>query len=236
MMYDEESKYVRTEGGVAVHHKETYVAFVLDESGSMNSCVHEAITGFNEQLNVIKEQGHHGGVNFVSLYKFGCRPDSKPRRVFKNKRPSMLKKLTRQNYSPFGGTPMRDGVGMALSDLMQYDKDDGVNRAFLVMVFTDGYENASVEWSIEQLNEHTEQLQERGNWTISYIGNKVDPNSFDETLFVYTGNIAYATNMYDASQIASESLSAYYVGTRSAGMTQTSTFVEDGKTSGNTDS
>jgi len=115
---------------------------------------------------------------------------------------------------------------MALEDLSQYDRDDGVNRAFLVLVFTDGYENASVEWSASQLNERTRQLQDRGNWTISYIGNKVDPNAFEHAQFVYDGNIAFAANMSQASEIATAGLSTYYCTTRSGGGMQTSSFAE----------
>ncbi len=216
----------------ATGHKQTYVAFVLDESGSMGSCVNETLNGFNEQLNVIREEGHYGGMNFVSLYKFGCRPDSRPRRVFKNKKVSEMRDLSRENYSPFGMTPLRDGVGMALSDLEQHDKDDDVNRAFLVVVFTDGYENASVEWAAQQLSERMRDLQDRGNWTITYIGNEVDPLTFDETQFVYAGNMAMSMDVATGMEIATSSLKNYYSTTRAGGATATCSYlVEDKSTS-----
>lgn len=217
---------------VNINVKQTYVAFVLDESGSMGSCVNETLNGFNEQLNVIREEGHHGGTNFVSLYKFGCRPDSRPRRVFKNKRVSEMKDLSQANYSPFGMTPLRDGVGMALSDLEQYDTDDGINRAFLVVVFTDGYENASKEWAAQQLSERMRDLQDRGNWTITYIGNQVDPLSFDETQFVYDGNMCFTMDAASGMEIATSSLKNYFSTTRAGGATATCSYlVEDKSTS-----
>lgn len=205
--------------------KETYVAFVLDESGSMGSCVDVAISGFNEQLNVIQEEGHHGGRNFVSLYKFGCRPDSRPRRVFKNKSPSDLVPLSRDNYSPFGCTPMRDGIGMAISDLEQYDKDDGVNRAFLVVTFTDGLENASSEWSVEQLKEKQNALQDKGNWTFVVLGSTVDPTQFGENEGIFLGNLGSYDTPEESMAVASASLAMYYTTSRSGGETSSPTYL-----------
>ncbi len=229
-MYDE--KYLvesedSTNGDVAVaERKETYVAFVIDESGSMSGEEDAVISGFNEQLNIIKDQQDQGGDVFVGLYKFGTRPDSRPRRLFKDKRPNDLLPLSRKNYAPFGNTPMRDGVGMALLDLMQHDEeDDGVNRAFLVVVFTDGFENASKEWDAKQLAEKIEALQDTGRWTISYIGTNVDPTKFAETQYVPFSNIISTPTVAGGMAVASASMSNYFSATRGRGGTSTSNYV-----------
>ena len=98
--------------------KETYVAFVLDESGSMNGKEESVIKGFNDQLRVLQKRQSEAGSVKVALYKFGSPPDSRPRRLFRDKAPEEIRDLSRDNYNPSMWTPLNDAVAMAINELL----------------------------------------------------------------------------------------------------------------------
>lgn len=210
--------------------KETYVALVLDSSGSMSDVKADAIGGFNQQAKTIRENADKGGTTYVSLFTFGGPPDSLPHEDYLNQPAATLQDLNHTTYTPFGNTPMMDAIGMALTRLQPFDKP-GEDVGFLVIVVTDGYENASREWREgSKLVDLIRQLESTGRWTITLIGANVDLNQIARMTGIsqtqsYTGTGVGTRQAYNLTATASVG----YFNSRSVGATATPDFWKSDK-------
>ncbi len=205
--------------------KRTHVAFVLDESGSMGMIREQAIDGFNEQVNAVKANASKGGKTTVSQWRFGCPPDAMPKEVYFDQPTDQLMPITEETYTPFGMTPMYDGIGMALTRLKTLD--NGGDVAFLVVLVSDGQENASKVWTSEQIAQEIQTLQGTQRWTFVYIGANHDLSQVSKHLGIPQGNMI----AFVASPMGTEKISGYvaastanYMSNRGRGMTYTSAF------------
>ncbi len=140
---------------------------ILDESGSMNSVKSETIDGFNEVVQTIKgvqeqfpEQQHN--ITFVTFNGLGIKTHLFKQDVKK------LDELDEKNYRPSASTPLYDAIGEGVSKLrIEVEKEDKKN--VLVTILTDGYENASKEYSGKAIKKLIDELKEQ-NWTFTYMG------------------------------------------------------------------
>ena len=119
---------------------------ILDKSGSMEDIRKEAINGYNETLATIRvAQNKHIDTqeHFVSLAAFcGCGVQ-----MILDKKPiAEAEKLTDKQYEPCCSTPLFDAIGSTIKHL-KADIKDIEDAAVLVTIITDGYENASKEWT-----------------------------------------------------------------------------------------
>jgi uncharacterized protein YegL len=161
----------------------TYVAFVLDRSGSMGDCRSETIRGFNEHVDVIREEAQNHEY-FVSLVTFNGKVDP----IFFNAKVESLQKLTEESYDPKGGTAMLDAVGFAISRLCQETDPDDEYNSYLVNIFSDGEENASQEWDELAISRKIQKLRRTNRWTFAYIGANQDL-SIVKNMNIPVGNI-----------------------------------------------
>jgi len=144
---------------------------ILDESGSMESIKTTIIQGFNELVQTIQgiekqfpEQEHF--ISFVSFNGLGQKllhfmdPASK------------LKQIDDKTYKPDASTPLFDAMGFSINKLKQsLQEQTGFN--VLVTVLTDGEENASKEYSGNDIKKLVEELKQN-RWTFTYIGTDHD--------------------------------------------------------------
>lgn len=199
--------------------KRTYVALVLDSSGSMGRVREDALGGFNTNVETIKANADLGGETYVSFFTFGEGPDSRPRTKFLNQPAASLAPLTRESYKPEGVTPMLDGIGLALSSLATFDGADQ-DTAFLVTVITDGEENASHEWTGPALSERVKALQANGNWTITLLGANIDLDQLSTLTGINRNQtVSYVSSSLGTQQAlaANASASASYFAARATG-------------------
>ena len=147
---------------------QVYNLVILDKSGSMEDIRKEAIDGYNETLGTIrvaqrkyKDTQEH----FVSLAVFcNCGID-----MIYDKTPIKdAGKLTGKQYEPCCGTPLFDAVGQTIKKLKK-DIKDVEDAAVLVTIITDGYENASKEWTPSAIKKLIEECKADG-WMFSFIG------------------------------------------------------------------
>lgn len=144
---------------------------ILDESGSMESIKNATIQGFNEIVQTIKgvetqfpEQEH-----FISLVSF----NGLERKTHLWKAPAKdLQQLDVSTYRPDASTPLFDAMGISMGKLAT-ELIDIENYNVLVSVFTDGEENASVEFSGDLIKKMVEDLKNK-KWTFTYIGTDHD--------------------------------------------------------------
>lgn len=142
---------------------------IVDESGSMSSLYNAALTGMNETLETIRQLAKDcpGQKQEVTLVTFDT---GHYNQIFKSAPVEQTRVLTPQDYRPRGGTPLYDAMGKALTDLEPEVKE---KEAVLVTVITDGYENASCEFSLADIRALVERLDSAG-WVFTYIGANQD--------------------------------------------------------------
>lgn len=144
---------------------------ILDESGSMESIKEPTMQGFNEIVQTIKgvQQQYPEQEHFISFISF----NGLGRKTHLWKQPAnSLAQLNASTYQPDASTPLFDTMGISMGKLaaeLNGQKDYNV----LVTVFTDGEENASVEYSGELIKKMIEDLKMK-NWTFTYIGTEHD--------------------------------------------------------------
>ncbi len=189
--------------------KRLYCALVLDESGSMSGLRQSTLDGANAWL---ADQRKDGPEDLFTLVTFDAPQDPHKPRVRALYAGVPLKEvadLTLADYNPDGGTPLFDAVGSTISRIEADPR--AADRSVVVVVMTDGLENASVEYTHDSIAAKIEQ-KERDGWTLMYLGANQDAKRvattlrFDANLAVTYAPTASGTNvMYDA---ASASVSA----------------------------
>lgn len=150
-----------------------YNLIILDESGSMDSIYHEALSGTNETIETIRIAQRENPsmvqiLTFVTFDSGSARPDV--RAIIDCQKIETVNNLGRNDYHPSGCTPLYDAMGISIRDLSALVQEgDNV----LVTVITDGYENSSRFYSASMIKEMVEGLRTRG-WVFTYIGANQD--------------------------------------------------------------
>lgn len=147
---------------------QVYNLIVLDESGSMQSIKNATISGFNEVVQTIKgaERNFPEQEHFVSLITF----NGLGIKTILDKQPvTALNELNANSYKPDASTPLYDAIGKGINALINYLPAQNGQYNVLVTILTDGEENASREFSGNQIKQLIDQLKEQG-WTFTYIG------------------------------------------------------------------
>jgi hypothetical protein len=146
-------------------------ALVIDESGSMSPLRQATIDGANAWL---ADQRKDGPEDLLTLVMFDAPQDPTKPRVRVKYDGVLLKEvvdLTEADYKPDGGTPLFDAIGATISRIEADPRS--ADRTIVLVVMTDGLENASVEYTRAALAARIEQ-KERDGWTIMYLGANQD--------------------------------------------------------------
>jgi uncharacterized protein YegL len=208
--------------------KQTYVAIVVDRSGSMSSVQKAAVSGINEQIKALRDNAEKGGDTRVTYIQFDSEIDT----LYANRPASELKEILDSEFQPRGLTAMRDAVWTAINTLKASVKEVTDDTAFLVVVISDGIENASRECTQEMLAKETKFLEATDKWTFTYLLSNQDIKLAEQMLGVRKGNIAsYAsTNVGTSRGFASmASNTANYLSSREVGMTYSANFYDNNR-------
>ena len=146
-----------------------YNLIILDKSGSMCSIRQAAFTGCNEVLNGIKaaaEKHADSQEHFASLMLFDT--ESMPY-ILDMVPAEQLELMKEEQFVPCACTPLLDAIGMSLTRLEKEVKKH--ERALAsVTIITDGYENASQEFTYHQIHQLIGRLKEQEGWNFAYMG------------------------------------------------------------------
>jgi len=132
--------------------------FVLDRSGSMYALEKDTIGGFN---SFIEKQKKEEGNTYVTTILFNNNYDI----LYERKPIQEIKKLTTEEYYVGGTTALLDAVGNAITTL-----DRKTNNKVLFVIMTDGLENASREYTKEQVKN----LINNHDWEFIFLGADID--------------------------------------------------------------
>lgn len=136
----------------------THLICILDRSGSMSHQAPEVITNFN---NFLAEQKSVEGKAKLTLVLF----DDQYEKVYDQVNIKDVKPLTTETYFTRGMTAMNDAIGKTLSTMM--DKKNAI-----VLVHTDGYENASKEYTQGAIKQMVDNLKKK--WEFIFVGGDID--------------------------------------------------------------
>lgn len=222
--------YLKGQPSQIAEVKKTYVAMVLDESGSMEMCRDATIEGFNSTLRTFKESPKDAGEFYITLVKV----NGTAKVSFQHVPVSKVQYLTRETYCPGGGTPLYDGIGIAIATVASHAvKRLGVNNAQLVSVFTDGQENSSLAWSGPTLSKKIVELQNDGTWTFTVTGANISLTDLSQVLSIPRANMQQYTSTpagtHEAWNSHNHSAQQYSLA-RSAGTQNSSNFYNGSQT------
>ena len=145
--------------------KKIFNLIIVDESGSMSVIQKQALSGLNETLHTVRllAKQHTELEQNVTLVFFD---DGHRNYKYFNTPASETTELTSKDYSPCGCTPLYDAIGEAVSKVnaLMTAGDEA-----LVTIITDGYENASHEFTLQMVKNLIEKLKAQG-WTFALIG------------------------------------------------------------------
>jgi uncharacterized protein YegL len=148
----------------------TELAMVLDRSGSMEATADDAIGGFNRFL---EEQQKLPGELLVTVIGFDDRYE-----VWRDRAPvAEVPPLTRETFIPRGSTALLDAIGRTietlgkrLNDTAEAERPEQV----IVVIITDGYENASRQYSVQDVFDKVRQQEQVYGWRFTFIGANQD--------------------------------------------------------------
>lgn len=137
---------------------------IIDESGSMYGVKRETIDNVNETIQTIRaaQKKHEDQEHYVTIVTF----NDDVKTVFHCVKADEVKEFTEETYEPSCCTALYDAMGKSLHALK---KEVAENDKVLVTIVTDGYENASQEYSGAAVKALVEELKAK-EWVFAYIG------------------------------------------------------------------
>ena len=103
-----------------------------------------------------------------------------------------LQKLYHQidNYIPDDSTALLDAIGQTIQRIENEVKitKEGLPTTIVIVILTDGYENASNIFTLEGIRDLISRLEETSIWTFSFIGATIDAVEVAKDLAIKSHN------------------------------------------------
>lgn len=181
-----------------------HICFVVDRSGSMRSIRARVVSVFNDQLKTVQKNAKSAGQQtFFSTFMFHSKVDA-PRHFAVPV--ESVPKLQSKDFQLGGTTALLDAVGTAITRLQKVKGAKGAETSFLLVVITDGEENASRKYK-RTLKGLIKEVQKTGRWSLAFL---VPPRS-ENSMTVYgipRGNVTSWDATAKGTQVMDEKLSA----------------------------
>ena len=171
--------------------QKTYYHIILDQSGSMQDCIQSTISGFNEQLQVIMSLQERFPEQEIRVGLTRFNHEVMP--SYFGLRPEQSRELNRNTYRPDGSTALYDAIGMTTRELNKSIGDElaaGL-ATVVVVIITDGYENASRYFNLAQIQSTIKELETTAKWTFSYLGATLDAEQIAVAMNIKKQNSMY---------------------------------------------
>jgi len=148
-----------------------HVAILLDESGSMAHNRRAVIDGTNEFIGSLQGEKNSERTK-LTLATFDAAAGRERTRILRNaEKLNDAKQITEADYCPQGMTPLNDAIADTVQAIEAKSKK---NDKALLVIYTDGYENASREYDKAAIKALLERKQDEDSWTVIYLGANVD--------------------------------------------------------------
>jgi len=148
----------------------TEIVYILDRSGSMGGLEADTIGGFNSMMEQHKKTGEKAVVSTV-LFDDVCE-------VIHDRVPiEKIEKMTDKQYYVRGCTALLDAVGGAIhhiGNVHKYAREEDRPEKTIVVITTDGMENASCKYSRDKIEKMVKRQQKKYGWEFIFIGANID--------------------------------------------------------------
>ena len=203
----------------------SHIWFLLDRSGSMEPLREAVVEGFAE---FITEQQADDDGGRITLVQFDS---TDPQEVVIDGVPVReVLALTAQQFVPRGSTPLLDAIGQLVERVDGRIAAGADPADQLVVIFTDGYENASVHFSARQVSDLIDDRR-RSGWTFVFLGANQDSFRTASTMGMAAGSTANwtadATGARDALRRTSRSTLDYKRSSRRQRLAQRDRFFDN---------
>lgn len=148
--------------------KTTEIIFLLDRSGSMSGLESDTIGGFN---SFVKRQREHGDTNITTILF-----DDRYEILHYNQNAKEVC-LTEKEYYTRGNTALLDAIGKTIIDVGSRIANTAPKSKpgkVIMVITTDGMENASKEYSYNKIKAMVKQQKEKYGWEFIFLGANMD--------------------------------------------------------------
>lgn len=195
----------------------TNIAIIKDHSGSMAPLSVAARKDYDNLIQSLKTNAV--GPTFLTVVEFSYNS-----KVVRKNEPLENVPSYSGLYHAKGGTALYDAIDDAINTLSLHDV--GPNVANLLLIITDGAENASRTSALD-LKEHIKNLQSTDRWTFTFRVPKGYGNKMIRELGLYAGNLIEWEQTEEAlerSSMSTVGATKSYFAARSVGKTSVNTF------------
>lgn len=185
----------------------SHILAIVDRSGSMAWAAEDMRGGLD---SFFAEQAKLEGKALVDYVQF----DSEYEKVFEDVPAGEAKAV----LNPRGSTALLDAVGKAVTDLgekLAAKKEGQRPGRVIVVVVTDGYENASTEWNKKSVAELIKQQEDKYDWDFTFLGANMDAVAVGQS-FGFKADKSLTYDAYNTSAM-SASLNNYVTQSRLVG-------------------
>ena len=154
----------------------TEMVFILDRSGSMSGLESDTIGGYN---SLLEKQRKEVGDATVTTVLF----DDQYEMIHDHAAIGKVKDITNKEYFARGMTGLLDAVGKTINHVGNRHKnalDSEVPGKTMVVIITDGFENASREFTLPQVKQMIERQKAEFGWEFLFLGANIDAVSTAE--------------------------------------------------------
>jgi hypothetical protein len=167
----------------------------------MQSLATDVVGGFNA---FVKEQTADGPDALITLVQFDSQ---EPHEVVLAAQPlPSAPSLTLETYRPRGGTPLYDAMAQLITDATIRAEEKGGREVIIFVTFTDGGENASEQYTKQQIFDLVRNRESRG-WTFVYLGANQDSYASGRTMGYGADQVQDFEASSDGAALAFSSLS-----------------------------
>lgn len=150
-----------------MREKRTDLVMILDRSGSMSGLESDTIGGYNSMLSAQKKLP---GEVLVTTVLF----DDTYTLLHDRKDIRMVSPLTAKDYQIGGTTALYDAIGITLHHIENKYREKGKSGHVIVVVTTDGMENASREYSAFAIRSMIDRLRKTCGFEFIFLGANMD--------------------------------------------------------------
>lgn len=148
--------------------KDVELVFILDRSGSMGGLESDTIGGYNSMLS--KQKKEKTGKVCVTTVLF----DDQYELLYNQVPIEKVSPMTEEEYYVRGSTALLDAIGKTVMQVKANQDKKEIKDKVLFVIITDGMENASREYRVEQVKKLIEERKEKDNWEFLFLGANID--------------------------------------------------------------
>jgi uncharacterized protein YegL len=148
----------------------TELVFILDRSGSMGGLESDTSGGYNSFL---KKQQEQDGECRITTVLF----DDKYEVLHDRLDLQAVSPITDREYFVRGNTALLDAIGKTINKIgnaQKHSKEEYRADKVLVVITTDGMENASREFNYDRIKNMIEHQKSRYHWEFIFLGANID--------------------------------------------------------------